>query len=496
MSTLPLLQVQAIDKSFPGVHALDHVDFDLCAGEVHVLLGENGAGKSTFMKIISGALQKDSGHILLRGKEVEIADPQHACALGIGMVYQELSLIPTLTVAENIFVGRLPRRGRLRTIAWSEVYSHSKMLLDDLGVNINVKARVAELSMAERQLTEIAKVLTLNAQILLLDEPTSSLSEEERVRLFDIIRRLQKRGVGVIYVSHRLGEVPQIGQRVTVLRDGKRIGSLPVSQAKEDTLISMLVGRELTEQFPKVEVTRGVEILRVQNLSVKGTLGNLSLNLHAGEILGIFGLVGAGRTDLVRAIFGLHKLASGEISVNGRKTTITCPRDAVQAGLGYLTEDRKDGLVQLMPIPANTPLASLARISRWGVLSHATEEREARHLVDELKIHAPRLRQRVEYLSGGNQQKVALAKWLCSRSKVLIFDEPTRGIDVGAKVEVYRLMNELAGQGIGILMISSELPEVMAMADRILVMARGAITAEYERGRVSPEDIMRRAAGR
>lgn len=496
MSTVPLLQVEGLDKSFPGVHALDHVDFDLYEGEVHVLLGENGAGKSTFMKILSGALPKDSGRILLQGREVEISDPHHARQLGIGMVYQELSLISSLTVAENIFVGQLPRRGFLRTIAWPEVFTRAEALLSDLGVAINPRARVASLGMAERQLVEIAKVLALNARILLLDEPTSALSEEECTRLFNIIRRLCARGVAIIYVSHRLAEVPQIGQRVTVLRDGKKIGTLPVDQAKEETLISMMVGREITEQYPKVEVPRGPELLRVQDLTVKGKLHHINLALHAGEILGVFGLVGAGRTELARALFGLHKLDSGEIYVNGRKVTLRSPQEAIAAGLGYLTEDRRDGLVPLLPIAPNVTLASLRRICRLGVLSHALEEKEAQRFVDELRIHVPRLDRKVAFLSGGNQQKVALAKWLCSQSKILIFDEPTRGIDVGAKAEVFRLMNELAQQGVGIIMLSSELPEVMAMADRVLVMARGAITAEHSRGQASPEDIMRSAAGR
>jgi ribose transport system ATP-binding protein len=496
MSAVPVLQVEGLDKSFPGVHALDHVDFDLYEGEVHVLLGENGAGKSTFMKILSGALPKDSGRILLQGREVEISDPYRARQLGIGMVYQELSLIPSLTVAENIFVGQLPCRGPLRTIAWSEVFTRARALLSDLGVTINPRTRVASLGMAERQLVEIAKVLALNARILLLDEPTSALSEEERAHLFEIIRRLCARGVAIIYVSHRLAEVPQIGQRVTVLRDGKKIGTLSVDQAKEEILISMMVGRELTEQYPKVEVPHGPELLRVQNLTVEGKLYHINLTLHAGEILGIFGLVGAGRTELARALFGLHKLDSGEIYVNGRKVTIHSPHEAIAAGLGYLTEDRRDGLVPLLPIAPNVTLASLRRICRLGVLSHALEEREARRFVDELQIHVPRLDRRVAFLSGGNQQKVALAKWLCSQAKILVFDEPTRGIDVGAKAEVFRLMNELTQRGVGIILISSELPEIMAMADRVLVMARGAITAEYSRGQASPEDIMRSAAGR
>lgn len=496
MSTTPLLQAEAIDKTFPGVHALDHVDFDVYPGEVHVLLGENGAGKSTFMKIVSGALMKDGGRILLSGKEVEITNSTRARQLGIGMVYQELSLLPVLTVAENIFLGHWPRRKPLAAIGWKEMYAQTQTLLDSLGVDLDPHAPVDRLGMGERQLTEIAKALSLNAQLLLLDEPTSSLTEEERGHLFELIRRLQEKGVGIIYVTHRLVEVPQVGGRVTVLRDGKNIGTLQVSQANEETLIRMMVGRELKEQYPKKQLERGEPVLRIENLSVKNRLHNVSLDLHHGEILGMFGLVGAGRTDLARAIFGLHKIDSGAIYLGGSRVNISSPGDAIRYGLGYLTEDRKAGLVPRLPIPANVTLASLRRISRFGIVDHASEEKEARRLVDELHIHAPHLRQMVEFLSGGNQQKVALAKWLCSQSKILLFDEPTRGIDVGAKAEVFRLMNDLAKQGVGILMISSELPEVLAMADRILVMSHGMIAAEYTHNQATQEDIMRNAVGR
>ncbi len=490
-----LLQAEAIDKSFPGVHALDHVDFDLQAGEVHVLLGENGAGKSTFMKILSGALQKDSGRILLNGKEIEITDSTHARHLGIGMVYQELSLLPALTVAENIFVGHWPRRGRSRMVSWADMNAQAQKLLDEMEIRVDARARVSTLGMAERQLTEIAKALSLNAQVLLFDEPTSSLTDEERIHLFALIRRLQERGTGIIYVTHKLVEVPQIGQRVTVLRDGKKIGTLPIAEIDEEKMIRMMVGRELKEQFPKDTIQRGEPILRAEKLSVKGRLRDVSLELHRGEILGIFGLVGAGRTDLARALFGLQKLESGAIYVNGTRRDLTCPADAIECGMGFLTEDRRSGLVQALTIPENITLASLKRLSRFSLLSLRGEDDQARRLVDQLQIHTPRLRQRVEFLSGGNQQKVALAKWMCSQSKILVFDEPTRGIDVGAKAEVFRLMNDLAKQGVGIIMISSELPEVLAMADRILVMAHGQITAEFPRGQATQEDIMRSAAG-
>ena len=496
MSSSLILRAEAIDKSYPGVHALDHVDFDLYEGEVHALLGENGAGKSTFMKILSGSLPKDSGRISLRGQEVEIASPMHARELGIGMVYQELSVIPSLSVAENIFLGRLPKRKPFGTVDWSEATSQAKRILDDLGVDIDPRERVRDLSMGEQQLTEIAKALSMKAQILLLDEPSSALSDEERERLFSILRGLQEKGVAIIYVSHRLVEVPQIGQRVTILRDGKKIDTVPVDQADEATLIRMMVGRELGEQFPKEDVQRGGELLRIRNLTVEGKLRNLNLTLHKGEILGIFGLLGAGRTEFARALFGVDQIDDGEVFVNGGKVNISCPSDAIELGFGYLTEDRKDGLIPRLTIPANITLASLKRVCQLGFLKHDEERASAEKYVKELDIHTPKLSQRVEFLSGGNQQKVALAKWLCSRSKILIFDEPTRGIDVGAKAEVFRLMNELAKQGVGIILLSSELPEVLAMADRILVMAGGSFVAEYAGGQASQEDLMKNAVMR
>ncbi len=490
MSSSLLLQAVAIDKSYPGVHALNQVDFDLQEGEVHILLGENGAGKSTLMKIFSGSLPKDEGKIFIHGQEVDLTSPQHARDLGIGMVYQELSLIPSLSVAENIFLGRLPKRA-LGVIDWPRLFSEAHNLLDDLGVNIDPRRQVSALGMAERQLTEIAKVLSMKVQILLLDEPTSALSDEERERLFDIIRRLQARGVGIIYVSHRLSEVPQIGQRVTVLRDGKKIGGLPVQEADEATLIHMMVGRELEELLPKEEVQSGREILRVQDLTVRGKLNSLNLSLHEGEIVGISGLMGAGRTEFARALFGIDKIDSGHIFVNGTEVTISSPWEAIELGLGYLTESRRDGLVAPLSVSANITLASLNRLCRLGFLGHRQERNVSEKYVAELNIHTPSLSQKIELLSGGNQQKVALAKWLCSQSKIVIFDEPTRGIDVGAKVEVFRLMNQLAKEGVGIIMISSELPEVLAMADRILVMCQGAFTAEFKRGEASQEDILR-----
>ncbi len=489
----PLLCLEAIDKSFPGVHALDHVDFDLYEGETHVLLGENGAGKSTLMKVLSGSLPKDSGRIILRGKPVEITSSHHARSLGIGMVYQELSLIPGLSVAENIFLGRLPRR-KFFLVDWLRIFKEARQILKRLDLNIDPEVPVSHLGLAEQQLVEIAKVLSLNEQILLLDEPTSALSEEERQRLFNLLRELGERGISVIYISHRLSEVPLVGQRVTVLRDGKKIATLPVKETDEDMIIRMMVGRELKEQFPKEEASPGRPIFKVEDLGVEGALQHVNFTLHEGEIVGIFGLLGAGCTTLVRALFGLEEIASGKISVDGRRVSISSPKEAIGLGLGYLTRDRGEVLIHPMSVLANITLASLKELSQLGLLKHQKEQRVGGKYIHQLRIHPPDLNRMVIYLSGGNQQKVALSKWLCSGSKILIFDEPTRGIDVGAKSEIFQLFNQLAKEKVGILMISSELPEILAMADRIFVMRRGVFTAEYRRGEATQEKLLRSAS--
>jgi len=491
---VPLLQVEAIDKSYPGVHALDGVNFDLYEGEVHAIVGENGAGKSTLLKILSGAIPKDGGNIFIRGHKVNISGLQLARQLGIGMAFQELSLIPGLSVAENVFLGRWPRHKPFGTVDWPQLFFRAKDILGNLGVDIDPKERVSNLGMGERQLIEIAKILSLeNAQILLFDEPTSALSDTERERLFGIIRAVKKKGIGIIYVSHRLAEVYQISDRVSVFRDGKKIGTLSVDQADEDTVIRMMVGRELKEKFPKIKIQQGKEILRIQDMTVNGRLHHLNLSLHQGEILGIFGLVGAGCTEFARALFGVDRIDSGEIFVDGAKVNISCPADAIKSGFGFLTENRQDGLLMRLAIPLNITLPNLRRFSQFGFLKINVERETAKKYVKELNIDTPKLDQRVELLSGGTQQKVALAKWLCSQSKILILDEPTRGIDVGAKVEVYRLINELAKQGAGVIMLSSELPEVLALADRILVMSGGSFVAEYEHGQATQEDLLKSA---
>ncbi len=488
MPTEPLLRLEAIDKSFPGVHALDHVDFDLYEGETHVLLGENGAGKSTLVKILSGSLLKDSGRIIVRGKQVEITSPYHARSLGIGMVYQELSLVPSLSVAENIFLGRLPRH-RFFFVDWPRIYKKAQQLLQELNFSIDPRVLVRHLSLPDRQLVEIAKVLSLNERILVLDEPTSALSEEERQQLFKRVNELRQRGVSIIYISHYLSEVPLVGQRVTVLRDGKRMGTLPINRADENTIIHMMVGRELKEQFPKEETSPGKPILEVQDLEVKGALHHVNLTVHEGEIVAIFGLLGAGCTTLAHTLFGLQKVDSGKIYVDGRRVTISSPGEAIGLGLGYLAKDRGEVIIHPMSVESNITLASLKEFSQLGLIRHQKEQRVGERYVNELDI-PPDLSRKVIYLSGGNQQKVALAKWLCCESRILIFDQPTRGIDVGAKSEIFQLFNQLTKEKVGILMISSELPEILAMADRILVMRRGIVTAEYQRGEATQEMLL------
>lgn len=487
-----LLKMEQIDKQFPGVHALDHVDFELRAGEVHILLGENGAGKSTLMKILSGSLSRDSGQITIQGQVVGELTPERSHELGIGMVYQELSLIPSLTVAENIFLGQLPKT-RFNTVDWHTMRRKAKESLRNLGVEIDPDTQVRQLNVAEQQLTEIARILTAEPKIILLDEPTSALSDAERNKLFDLIKRLQARDVGIVYISHRLEEVPLIGTRVTVLRDGRVVGSYPVGEVTEDKLIQMMVGRQLKEQFTKHPSVKENEIFRVENLSVPNKLFNLSFNLRQGEILGIFGLMGAGQNTLTRALFGLESKVSGDFYIEDKKIVIQSPTQGISKGLGLLTRDRREGLVPLLTVPQNVTLAKLSQSSMAHVLNLGDEKKIGSKFVSDLRIQPPILDRKVMYLSGGNQQKVVLARWLYSNAKVMIFDEPTRGIDVGAKAEVFALMDRLAQDGTGIIMVSSEMPEVIAMADRILVMRAGKFVAEYGRG-ANQEQLLRSAS--
>lgn len=486
--------MEHIEKQFPGVKALDDVSFDLHAGEVHVLLGENGAGKSTLMKILCGSQPMDSGRILIDGRDVGALKPQRAKALGVAMVYQELSLVPYLSVAENILLNQLPRNA-LGVVNWQATYARARESLAMLGIDhIDPHTRVNQLNVAEQQLTEIARVLTRNCRILLLDEPTSALSETETDKLFTIIRRLQTQGVGIIYISHRLHEVPLIGTRVTVMRDGKVAGTLSARDVERETLIQLMTGRQLAEQYPKTETPAGNTLLRVRRLSAPDMLHDLGFEVKRGEIVGIFGLMGAGQTELARALFGLLPDVQGEIEINGERVHIRRPADAIKHRVGFLSGDRRQSLVPMQPIPPNVTLANTGRMRAFQLLNLNREKRLSSDYVDELQIRPPLLDRSVMFLSGGNQQKVVLARWLCSETELMIFDEPTRGIDVGAKVEVFTLMNRLAEQGAGVIMISSEIPEILGMADRILVMRDGRFVARFARGEASQEDLLHHAS--
>jgi ribose transport system ATP-binding protein len=489
------LEMRHICKVFPGVVALDGVDFELKEGEVHVLLGENGAGKSTLVKILSGAHQLTSGEILLFGKSVEIRSPKHAQQLGIGIIYQELNLIPSLSAAENIFLGR-EKTSALGLIDTRALLVSARTLLDGLGLHINCDEPIKNFGIAQRQMIEVAKALSLDARILIMDEPTSALSETEIRQLFDTIRRLKSTGVSVVYISHRLEEIFEIGDRVTVLRDGKLVGTKSINEISKSELVRMMVNRELKEHYPRQRTQTGEEVLRVDNISTKGGLKDISFCLHRGEIVGISGLLGSGRTELARAIFGVDRTTSGRIFVKGKLQKIGSPRAAISQRMGFLTEDRKSqGLVLSLSVKENISLASLDTFSRLGVISFKQEEAEVSSYVQDLRIKTPDLSQKALNLSGGNQQKVVLAKWLCSKAEIFIFDEPTRGIDVGSKVEIYNLMNQLTASGVAIIMISSELPEILGMSDRILIMHQNRISADVPIAEASQEQIMRYALG-
>ncbi len=492
----PVLQMIDISKEFPGVRALDHVDLEVLPGEVHALLGENGAGKSTLIRILGGIHHRDSGEIRLRGRRVEITGPRQARELGIAIIHQELSQVGPLSVAENLLLGREPRRWRW-FVDWRVARSQAQQSMADLGIDVDPRSRVDLLSVAERQALEIARALSQKADILVMDEPTAALTIEETNRLFDIIRDLTGRGVAVVYISHRLEEIFRIADRVTVLRDGHHVGTFRRDAIDMDGLIQSMVGRKLTEKFPKESVPAGPPMLEVRGLSAPGLFRNVSFAVHAGEIVGIAGLVGSGKIEVAHALFGAIPIGAGDIVIEGRKVDITSPSDAIARGIGLVPEDRKtQGLVLGMSVRANISLPSLDRLEVAGFVRRDEERRVVEQRIARLQIHTASPEQAARTLSGGNQQKVVVAKWLEGGGKVLLMCEPTRGIDVGAKVELYRLMVELARTGVAQLLISSELPEVLGMSDRILVMHEGEITGEFSRAEATQEAIMASATGR
>jgi ribose transport system ATP-binding protein len=501
--------MRGIRKAFPGVVALDGVDLTLHPGEVHMLLGENGAGKSTLMKILSGAYRKDAGTIRLDGHDIEIGSPRDALARGIRLIYQELNLVPHLSAAENIFLGAAPTRWP-GVIDWPRLREDAARLLEDLGVPIDPVAPVYRLSLAQRQMVEIAKALAVRAElkakadlpvspaatrVLVMDEPTSALTSREVDQLFSLIERLAARGTAIVYITHRLDEVFRIGQRVTVLRDGRRVATMPLADVSATELVRLMANRDLDDHFPKVPVAPGRELLRVEGVCRGGVLHDISFSLHAGEVVGVAGLLGAGRSELARVLAGADRCDRGRILLDGKPVTLRSPADAIGRGIGLLPEDRKGhGLVAELTVARNIALPHGRRLSRAGFLPRQAEAALAEPIIRELRVKATGT-QAVRLLSGGNQQKVVLGKWLAGDARIFIFDEPTRGVDVGAKVEIYNLMNRLTAAGAAILMISSELPELLGMSDRILVMHRGRIRAEIDAKGATQERVLSAALG-
>jgi rhamnose transport system ATP-binding protein len=486
----PLLVVRDIEKSFPGVRALSGVSFDLRAGEVHALLGENGAGKSTLIKILSGVYQPDGGAILVDGRESRFASPDDARKAGVTTIYQELLLFPELTVAENIFLGHAPRAGAGR-IDWRTMRAKAEALLASLDItDLKADQIVGSLSVGHRQRVEILRALSHEARVLIMDEPTAALTEADVARLLDIVRRLQSRGVGIIYISHRMDEIFTIADRVTVLRDGAYVGSRNVPETNSAELVQMMVGRRIESLFPKVTAPIGAPVLEARDIVRRPTTKGVSLTVRAGEIVGLAGLVGSGRSELAQTLFGVTPAESGEVRLEGKLVFIDSPETARAKGIAYVPEDRGvQGLVRPMSVLHNFSLAALGSLSRAGFIDHAAELRMAQEGVRRFSVKTSSVDEVAGRLSGGNQQKIVLGKWLANGPRLLILDEPTRGIDVGAKAEIHRVMGELAKTGVAILMISSELPEVLGMSDRVLVMREGRIVAEFERAQATSEAV-------
>ncbi len=495
-TTALALEMCNISKQYPGVRALDDVSLSVAKGEIHALLGENGAGKSTMMKILAGAQSKDSGDILLDGEVVQIDSPQKAMALGISIIYQEFNLVPFLSAGENIYLGREPRALLPGFVDFKKLYTDAQAVLDKLGVRIDARAPVNTLSVAQQQMVEIAKATSKKSKIIVMDEPSATLTDHELRALFRLMLQLKSEGVSIVYISHRLEEIVEVCDRATIMRDGRWVATKEVKDLTREEIIRLMVGRELKDAIPKVPAEQGEIALEVKNINRKGVLHDISFTVRKGEVLGIAGLVGAGRTETARVIFGADPMDSGSIEVFGQPVRIKSPQDAIKHGIGLVTEDRKQqGLVLGMAVRENNTLANLDILSSLGFIRRGEERQVAEKYKIDLAIKTPSIEQTVQNLSGGNQQKVVLAKWLFTGSKILIFDEPTRGIDVGAKSEIYKLMNELAKNGVAIIMISSELPEILGMSDLIVVMHEGRLTGELSRADATQEKIMHLATG-
>lgn len=499
-----VLAALGVSKSFGGVQALDQAHIRVLSGQVHAVVGENGAGKSTLMKILAGVHRDYEGRVLLSGQEVTFANPREAQAAGVAIIHQELNLIPQLSIAENVFLGR-EFLNALGLIDFKKMHDETRVLLDDLDLRIDPHRSVSELRVGQQQIVEIAKALALDARVLIMDEPTSAISEREVDVLFDLIRSLTRRGVAVVYISHKLEEVSRIADWITVMRDGRTVASRAYHELSHDDIVRLMVGRDMEEFFVKIEAARGPEVFRVEGVRLDHpdrpgdyVVNDVSFSVHQGEVLGLFGLMGAGRTELLETIFGLHpKSSTGRLFLDGAELHLSSPVDAIEAGLALVPEDRKlQGLVLGMSVGANISLANFALVERFGFISDRLEQALAADYGSRLRIKTASQRQSVKNLSGGNQQKVVLAKWLATRPKVLLLDEPTRGIDVNAKNEIYKLISELAAAGLAIVMSSSELPEIMTIADRIIVLSEGRPMAELPRAAATEESILKAALPR
>jgi len=490
-----LLEVAGVRKEFPGVVALDDVSFCLKAGTVHALMGENGAGKSTLMKIIAGIYQPDSGTLRLRGQDVRLESPLDALENGIAMIHQELNLMPYMTVAENIWIRREPKT-MIGFVDHGELRRKTAQLFEKLKINIDPEIEVRDLSVANRQMVEIAKAVSYESDVLIMDEPTSALTEREVSHLFEIIRDLQAQGKGIVYITHKMNELFEIADEVSVFRDGRYIGTRSAGEVTRDDIIRMMVGREITQMFPKEEVPIGGVHLSVRNLSLKGVFHDVSFDVHSGEILGVAGLVGSGRSNVAETLFGVTPATSGEIWISGQKVTIDRPGTAMKHGMAFLTEDRKEtGCFLILDVQENMQIAILNQgFVKGGFVAETEVNKNCDEMKDALRVKTPDMHERVENLSGGNQQKVLIGRWLLTHPKILILDEPTRGIDVGAKAEIHKLITRLAGDGVAVIMISSEMPEILGMSDRIMVMHEGHVTGFLDRAEADQVKIMELAA--
>ncbi|MEK9198109.1 sugar ABC transporter ATP-binding protein [Ureibacillus sp. 179-F W5.1 NHS] len=491
-----MIEMSGITKAFSGNVVLNNVQFELADGEIHALMGENGAGKSTMMKILSGIYTKDAGEIKVDGQVVNFKSPKDAEKLGIIVIHQELNMLPDLTVAQNLFLGKELTYGKTGILKTRQMEKEATQLLSKLGLNINPKTRTGDLSVGKQQIIEIAKAIASNAKVIVMDEPTAALTDREIETLFQTIRELKAKGISFVYISHRMEEIFAICDRITILRDGQYVGVRNIPETNFDEIVAMMVGRQLGERFPVRKSVIGDTKLEVRNLTVNGLFHNLSFELRKGEVLGVAGLMGAGRTEVAQTLFGYRKASSGDILIDGKKVNIKSPIDAMKHGIGFVTEDRKtQGLVLDFSIKENITLTNLNKCASSGIVNQTKENSMVAKYIEELKIRTSGPDQRVKSLSGGNQQKVVLAKWLGTEPDILILDEPTRGVDIGARKEIYHIINQLAEAGVAILMISSELPEVIGMADRVIVMQEGKLTGEVKKEQMTQEIIMQYATG-